>query len=27
MTVAGLAVAWLGLAFFQHARDGFADAI
>jgi lipopolysaccharide transport system permease protein len=24
---AGLAVAWLGLAFFQHARDGFADAI
>ena len=27
MTLAGLAVAWLGLAFFQHARDGFADAI
>ncbi len=27
MAVAGLAVAWLGLAFFQHARDGFADAI
>lgn len=27
MTVAGLAVAWLGLAFFQHARDGFADVI
>jgi lipopolysaccharide transport system permease protein len=27
MTVAGLTVAWLGLAFFQHARDGFADVI
>jgi lipopolysaccharide transport system permease protein len=27
MAVIGLAVAWLGLAFFQHARDGFADVI
>jgi lipopolysaccharide transport system permease protein len=27
MTIAGFAVAWLGLAFFQHARDGFADVI
>jgi lipopolysaccharide transport system permease protein len=27
MTIAGLAVAWLGLAFFQRARGGFADAI
>lgn len=27
MTLAGLGVAWLGLAFFQHARDGFADVI
>jgi lipopolysaccharide transport system permease protein len=27
MTLAGLVVAWLGLAFFQHARDGFADVI
>jgi lipopolysaccharide transport system permease protein len=27
MTVAGFGVAWLGLAFFQHARDGFADVI
>jgi len=27
MTLGGLAVAWLGLAFFQRARDGFADVI
>jgi lipopolysaccharide transport system permease protein len=27
MTIAGLAVAWLGLAFFQRARGGFADVI
>lgn len=27
MMFAGLVVAWLGLAFFQHARDGFADVI
>ena len=27
MTVGGLVVAWLGLAFFQHARDGFADVL
>jgi len=27
MTVGGLAVAWLGLALFQHARDGFADVV
>ena len=27
MTAGGLAVAWLGLALFQHARDGFADVL
>ena len=27
MSVAAVFVAWLGLAFFQHARDGFADVI
>ncbi len=27
MTVGGLALAWLGLALFQHARDGFADVL
>lgn len=27
MTAGGLAVAWLGLAIFQHARDGFADVL
>ncbi len=26
-TVGGLVVAWLGLALFQHARDGFADVL
>jgi len=26
-TAGGLAVAWLGLALFQHARDGFADVL
>ena len=27
MTAGGLAVAWLGLTLFQHARDGFADVL
>ena len=27
LTAGGLAVAWLGLALFQHARDGFADVL
>ena len=27
MMAGGLAVAWLGLALFQHARDGFADVL
>lgn len=26
-TIGGLAVAWLGLGLFQHARDGFADVL
>ncbi len=26
-TIGGLAAAWLGLALFQHARDGFADVL